>query len=136
MVHVPGKHGRMYGAACPDGAKQPRYPADVGVTGQYGSLCLAKYTVLLMLAEIQFAMMTGMYYISAAIACTGLWIFTASIVPSVLMINTKVWFIYPMDYPFYVITAKYGELAANLYNMLTYCTQKCIINLKNLIRIS
>lgn len=41
----------------------------------------------------------------------------ASIVPSVLMINTKVWFVYPMDYPFYVITAKYGELASNLSEM-------------------
>lgn len=125
-----------------------------------GRLCLAKYTVLLMLAAIQFAMMTGMYYISAAIAshtqgygfllhplfvwkqagamfvsavpmlaffwmlsvCIHMPIFSvgiglASIVPSVLMINTKVWFIYPMDYPFYVITAKYGELAANLSDM-------------------
>ncbi len=41
----------------------------------------------------------------------------ASIVPSVLMINTKVWFAYPVDYPFYVVTAKYGELAANLSEM-------------------
>lgn len=38
----------------------------------------------------------------------------ASIVPSVLMINTKAWFAYPMDYPFYVATAKYGELASEL----------------------
>ena len=38
----------------------------------------------------------------------------ASIVPSVLMINTKVWFAYPMSYPFFVITAEYGKLAANL----------------------
>lgn len=38
----------------------------------------------------------------------------ASIVPSVLMINTKVWFVYPMDYPFFVITSEYGKLAANL----------------------
>ncbi len=38
----------------------------------------------------------------------------ASIVPSVLMINTKVWFAYPMAYPFFVITAEYGKLAANL----------------------
>lgn len=37
-----------------------------------------------------------------------------SIVPSVLMINTKVWFAYPMDYPFFVITSEYGKLAANL----------------------
>lgn len=38
----------------------------------------------------------------------------ASIVPSVLMINTKVWFVYPMSYPFFVITAEYGKLAASL----------------------
>lgn len=43
----------------------------------------------------------------------------ASIVPSVLMINTKLWFAYPMDYPFYVVTARYGELAANLSEMET-----------------
>lgn len=38
----------------------------------------------------------------------------ASIVPSVLMINTKLWFAYPMAYPFFVITAEYGKVAANL----------------------
>lgn len=38
----------------------------------------------------------------------------ASIVPSVLMINTKVWFAYPMAYPFFVITSEYGKLAANM----------------------
>jgi len=38
----------------------------------------------------------------------------ASIVPSVLMINTKLWFAYPMSYPFFVITAEYGKLASNL----------------------
>lgn len=38
----------------------------------------------------------------------------ASIVPSVLLINTKVWFAYPMSYPLFVITSEYGKLAANL----------------------
>ncbi len=38
----------------------------------------------------------------------------ASIVPSVLVINTKLWFAYPMSYPFFVITAEYGKLATNL----------------------
>lgn len=38
----------------------------------------------------------------------------ASIVPSVLIINTKAWFAYPMSYPFFVITSEYGNLAANL----------------------
>lgn len=37
-----------------------------------------------------------------------------SIVPAVLMINTKIWFAYPMAYPFFVITSEYGKLAANL----------------------
>ena len=38
----------------------------------------------------------------------------ASIVPSVLMINTRVWFAYPMAYPFFVISSEYGKLAENL----------------------
>jgi len=38
----------------------------------------------------------------------------ASVIPSVLMINTKIWFAYPMAYPFFVITAEYGKLASNL----------------------
>lgn len=38
----------------------------------------------------------------------------ASIVPSVLIINTKAWFVYPMSYPFFVVTSEYGRLAANL----------------------
>ena len=37
-----------------------------------------------------------------------------SIVPSVLVINTKVWFAYPMAYPFFVITSEYGKLASKL----------------------
>lgn len=36
----------------------------------------------------------------------------ASIVPSVLIINTRLWFVYPMSYPFFVIVAEYGKLAA------------------------
>lgn len=125
-----------------------------------GALCMAKYLVLLILASIQMVMMTGMYYLSAAIASqmqdyafllppefviktvgvlylsafpmiAGFWMLAvcirtpifsvgiglASIVPSVLMINTKAWFAYPMDYPFYVITAEYGELASGLSEM-------------------
>lgn len=38
----------------------------------------------------------------------------ASIVPSVLMINTKLWFAWPMSYPLFVITAEYGKLALNM----------------------
>lgn len=38
----------------------------------------------------------------------------ASVVPSVLVINTKFWFAYPMSYPFFVITSEYGKLSENL----------------------
>ena len=38
----------------------------------------------------------------------------ASIVPSVLLINTKAWFAYPMSYPLFVVSSEYGKLAANL----------------------
>lgn len=120
-------------------------------------LCIAKFIVLLTLAAAQILMMTGMYYISAAISsgtqdynfilpplfvlkeisliflsaipmiaffwmlsvCIQTPIFSigiglASIVPSVLIINTKAWFAYPMSYPFFVITSEYGKLAENL----------------------
>lgn len=120
-------------------------------------LCIAKFVVLLTLAATQILMMTGMYYIGAAISsgtqdynfilpllfvlkeisliflsaipmiaffwmlsvCIQTPIFSigiglASIVPSVLIVNTKAWFAYPMSYPFFVITAEYGKLATNL----------------------
>ena len=50
--------------------------------------------------------------IQASIFSVGIGL--ASIVPSVLVINTKIWFAYPMSYPFFVITSEYGKLAANL----------------------
>ncbi len=38
----------------------------------------------------------------------------ASIVPSVLIINTKWWFAYPPAYPLFIVTADYGRLAEHL----------------------
>lgn len=38
----------------------------------------------------------------------------ASVVPSVLAINTKIWFLDPMAYPFYVLTSEYSKLAEHL----------------------
>ena len=121
-------------------------------------LCLAKFTVLVLLSLIQMVMTIGTYYISAAIAShildypfvleplyvcrvafslyTGaipmaavFWMIAtliqtpvfsvgiglASIVPSVLMINTKIWFAYPMSYPFYLLMIEYGRSAAGVY---------------------
>lgn len=120
-------------------------------------LCLAKFSILLALAAIQFLMAVGMYFISTGIVsrtqdydfllpwtfvlkevgmlflaaipmlaffwllavCIQTPIFSigiglASIVPSVLIINTRIWFAYPMSYPFFILTAEYGKLAANL----------------------
>lgn len=38
----------------------------------------------------------------------------ASIVPSLLIMNTKIWYVYPMCYPFYIITSEYGRLAEDM----------------------
>ncbi len=40
----------------------------------------------------------------------------ASIVPSVLIINTKIWFAYPMSYPFYLLMIQYGKAATGIYS--------------------
>ena len=39
----------------------------------------------------------------------------ASLVPSVLIINTKIWFAYPMSYPFYLLMIQYGRAAEGIY---------------------
>ena len=38
-----------------------------------------------------------------------------SIVPSVLIINTKLWFLYPISYPFYLLMIEYGKVAQGVY---------------------
>lgn len=121
-------------------------------------LCLAKFTVLILLSFVQMIMTIAAYYISAAIASHILvypfvleplyvcrvvlslyagaipmaavfWMIAnliqtpvlsvgiglASIVPSVLMINTKIWFAYPMSYPFYLLMVEYGRCAEGVY---------------------
>lgn len=40
----------------------------------------------------------------------------AAIVPSVLMINTKIWFAYPMCYPFYTLMTEYGRLSPGIFS--------------------
>lgn len=119
-------------------------------------LCLAKFTVLLLLAALQMAFMiaayfpavfiasringydlaispllvlkeTGLVYLSSVPMASFFWMIAscvstpvfsvgiglASIVPSVLVMNTKLWFAYPICYPFYMITALQGEMAQN-----------------------
>nr|WP_307999751.1 ABC transporter permease [uncultured Merdimonas sp.] len=120
------------------------------------ALSLCKFIVLLVLAFLQTALMTGMYFVSAWIAsrstdvalmagtgevfalagilflsslpmlavywmlavCLQTPVFSitvglASMVPTVLMINVKAWYLYPPCYPFYIVTWKYGEFAGN-----------------------
>lgn len=53
-------------------------------------------------------------FISSPVFSIGIGL--ASIVPSVLMINTKIWFVYPMSYPFYFIMVAYGRAAEGVYD--------------------
>ncbi len=40
----------------------------------------------------------------------------ASIVPSVLMLNTEVWYCYPPAYPFYMLMTEYGKLVPEIFS--------------------
>lgn len=53
-------------------------------------------------------------FISTPVFSVGIGL--ASIVPSVLMINTKIWFAYPMSYPFYLLMIAYGRAAEGVYD--------------------
>jgi len=77
-------------------------------------LFVLKEAGLMYLASIP---MLGVFWAIAVCVQTPIFsvgIGLASIVPSVLAINTELWFAYPMCYPFYVITAEYGKLAENM----------------------
>lgn len=121
-------------------------------------LCLAKFTVLILLAAFQMVISIGAYYLCATVVSgmqdynfileplyvcknvfsmyaaaipmaavylaittlIGMPVFSvgiglASIVPSVLIINTKLWFAYPMTYPFYLLMIEYGKAAEGVY---------------------
>lgn len=121
-------------------------------------LCLAKFTVLILLAAAQMLMSIGIYYVCAAAASqiqnypfvldplyvfrgaaqiyagafpmaavfwmTAILIQTpifsvgtglAAIVPSVLIINTKFWSVYPMSYPFYLLMVEYGKASKGIF---------------------
>lgn len=122
-------------------------------------LCLAKFTVLVLLSFAQMIMTICAYYVSAAavsrlqdydftldplFVCGNtltfyaaaipmaaiFWMIAAlvqtpvfsvgiglaSIVPSVLIINTKAWPAYPMSYPFYMLMVQYGKAAEGMYD--------------------
>ena len=41
----------------------------------------------------------------------------ATIVPAVLLINTKIWFAYPMCYPFYIMSQLLSQPQAEVYSL-------------------
>ena len=68
------------------------------------------YAVAIPMAAVYLAVST---LIQSPIFSVGIGL--ASIVPSVLIINTKIWFAYPMSYPFYLIMVAYGRAAEGVY---------------------
>lgn len=77
-------------------------------------LFVLKETGLMLLAGIP--MLSFFWLLSVCIQTPvfSVGIGLASVVPSVLVINTRLWFAYPMSYPFFVIAAEYGNLATRL----------------------
>lgn len=76
-------------------------------------LHIIRITVCLYLAAIPMAAVFWLIAVLIRTPIFSLGIGLASIVPSVLMINTKLWFAYPMCYPFYVLMTEYGKAANN-----------------------
>lgn len=117
-------------------------------------LCLAKFTVLVLLAALQFLLMdllyfpctflasqindypfmlspllvfqqSGMMFLTSLPMAALYWMLAtllsspvfsvgiglASIVPSVLILNTKIWYCYPPCYPFYWLTQLMGQMS-------------------------
>lgn len=76
-------------------------------------LIILKETGLIYLSSIPMAAFFWMIATCINTPVFSIGIGLASIVPSVLVMNTKIWYVYPMCYPFYIITALQGEMAAN-----------------------
>lgn len=62
--------------------------------------------------------MAALFWMLAALIRTPIFsvgIGLTSIVPSVLILNTKLWCFYPMDYPFYILMTEYGKQADGIF---------------------
>ena len=68
------------------------------------------YAAAIPMAAVYWAIST---FIQSPIFSVGIGL--ASIVPSVLMINTNIWFAYPVSYPFYLLMVAYGRAAEGVY---------------------
>lgn len=77
-------------------------------------LFVAKEAGLLLLSAIPMIAFFWMLSVCIQTPIFSIGIGLASIIPSVLLINTKLWYIYPISYPLFIITAKYGTLASSL----------------------
>lgn len=90
----------------------------VDLTASFGTaLSFAAYTFLSALPMLAFYWMLAVFFRTPVFSIVlGL----ATIVPSVLIMNTKMWFLYPTCYPFYVITQKYGQLAGDTTQNLNF----------------
>lgn len=77
-------------------------------------LFVGKNVGMMFLSSIPMIAVFWMFAVCIQTSIFSIGIGLASIVPSVLMINTKIWFAYPMAYPFFVISSEYGKLASNL----------------------
>lgn len=75
---------------------------------------IIRQTGLIYLASIPMAAVFWLLAVCIETPVFSIGIGLASIVPSVLMLNTKVWYLYPMDYPFFLTTSKLHELSANM----------------------
>lgn len=86
-----------------------------------GNLFLTKFVIaalaLALMAAMETAVLAGcaVHWFPGYTFDISVGIGLASIVPSVLMINTEIWFAYPMSYPFYLLMVEYGRSAAGVY---------------------
>lgn len=77
-------------------------------------LTVLRFSGLLFLSSIPMAALYMFFsvVIKSPIFSVGLGL--ATVVPSVLIINTKAWIAYLPSYPFYLVTVEYGKLASNM----------------------
>ncbi len=89
-----------------------------GITQHYRFLLpplfAAKQAALLFLSSIPMLAFFWMLSVCIQTPIFSIGLCLSSIVPSVLVINTTWWFADPVCYPFFIMTAAYGKLAANL----------------------
>ena len=75
-------------------------------------LLVLRETGLIFLSSLPMAAFFWMIAVCIRTPVFSMGLGLASIIPSVFAMNTKVWFLYPMCYPFYLITALQGEMAS------------------------